>query len=931
MIKYIRRQDFPLFADIENNLTRVLKLIQNEEQSKRGGNSRKETELVALIEDFYNQYQSLYALYDRLTEEYVKVIPRVERSSSVSSSSSSESDYFSSEEVVIDTVKQELKLVNNNIIEVNDLNHILFSGEREHSSNISNDTDEVKTQAWLNNKANEFEDRLISRMKEVENLNRQKRKLELQVESQAYEVKQVGAENTELELLLKETKRAVSVLKGKLKSNEDKAVSKNAELMAQINKLELEAKSLRNQKGKMEEKLKRNRNEELTQMKELTEKLDSVCKHNIELEAQLEREREQVSQCSVQMEKLKEKLDEMTSIEHGLINEKDFFLSRINDLELEMETRCSNQNDLEEQVRRATHEISQLVDERKALQDEKYELEKAITQKKEEISAILSKHESDKNEASMRAMVLTEEVESMRVELNTLQEQKRMLELQNEQRQNEYSESLAKMETRCSNQHDLEEQVRSAIHEISQLVDERKAMQDEKYELERAMTQQKEEMSAILSKHESDKNEAFMHAMALTEEVEKMRVELNTLQEQKIMLELQNEQRKNEYLESLAKMETRCSNQHDLEEKVRSAIHEISQLVVQRKALQDEKYEQERAMIQKKKEISAILSKHESDKNETSMYAMALSEEVESMRIELNTLQEQKSMLELQNKQRHNEYSESLAKIENLNAKLETKEEAIKKLTGTIEQISVENKEAKIWSKMNQRLIERKIEELAEKFKRKMEDNIRLLHQRIHIAEQLNIENKDSCKKTKQRYEQENKMLQEKVACYENELGTIKVNDQGELDSAARKVEEYIDYALTRVSKMLCEVQFAKDRIKNKNGEMKQLKDEADRLTTLLNDKEEKELLLREKVWELEANVSKEGGEKLNLVKAVNQLEKKVRKLEKNLTERDGELVGLGEKKREAIRQLCILVEFHRERCDHLKGLITKTKINNRT
>ncbi|OIV92645.1 hypothetical protein TanjilG_17996 [Lupinus angustifolius] len=809
-------------TDIENNLTRVLKLIQNEEQSKRDGNL-KETELVGLIEDFYNQYQSLYVLCGRLTGEYVKVIPRVERLSSASSSSSSESDYFSSEEVVIDTVKQELKLVNNNTTEVNDLNHKLFSTEREHSSNLANNTNEVvKTQAPLNNKANELEDRLISRMQEVESLNRQKRNLELQVESQAYEVKQLGAENTELELLLKETKRAVSVLKGKLKSNEDKAISKNVELMAQISKLELEAKSLRNQKGKMEEKLKRNRNEALTQKKDLTEKLDSVCKHNKELEAQLEREREQVSQCLVQMEKLKEKLDEMTSIEHGLIKEKDFFLSRINDLELEMETRCSNQ-------------------------------------------------------------------------------------------------------------HDLEEQVRSAIHEISQLVDERKALQDGKYELERAITQKKEEISAILSKHESDKNEAFKHAMALTEEVEIMKVELDTLQEQKSMLELQNEQRKNEYSESLAKMETRCSNQHDLEEKVRSVIHEISQLVVERKALQDEKYELERAMTQKREEISATLSKHESDKNETSMYTMALTEEVESMRIELNTLQEQKSMLELQNKQRQHEYSESLAKMENLIAELETKEETIKKLTGTIEQISVENKEAKIWSKMNQRLIERKIEELAEKFKRKMEDNIRLLHQRIHIAEQLNIENKDSCKKTKQRYEQENKTFQEKIAFYENELRTIKVSDQGELDSAARKVEEHIDYVLTLVSKMLCEVQFAKDWIKKKNGEMKQLKDKVDRLTALLNDKEAKELLLREKLWELEASVSKEGGEKLNLVKAVNQLEKKVRKLEKNLKQRDEELVGLGEKKREAIRQLCILAEFHRESYNHLKGQITKTKINNRT
>lgn len=710
-------QDFPFFADIENNLTRILKLIKNEDQSKRDENSRKETELEGLIEDFYNQYQSLYALYGRLTGEYVKVVPRgAERRVSSVSSSSSDSEYFSSEEVS-DTAKQELDTENSN------LNQKLFSKERERSY-LANTHEVVKTQA--STEAKEAEERLNPQMKEVERLNQQKRNPELQVESQAHEVKQLSAKNTELqdrvlelELLLKETKGVVSVLQATLKSNEDKAMSKNAELVAQINKLEQEAKSLRNQKGKMEEKIKRTRNEALSQKKDFKDqlnvmqrKLDSVCHQNKELEAQLEKEREQVSQCLVQIENLKENLAETTSVEQSLLKEKECFLSRINDLELGMESRCSNQNDLEEQLRNASCEINWLADERKALQDTNHELERAMTQKEEEISALMREHESNKNGASTQAMALTTEVECMRLELDPLQEQKNMLELQNERSQKEYPESLAKME--------------------------------------------------------------------------------------------------------------------------------------------------------------------------------------------------------------------------NLNVKLETKvvdqEETIKKLTETIDQIRAENKQTKIWSKKDQRFTERKMEELAEEFRKRMEDNIRLLHQRIHITEQLNIENKDSYKKTKERYEQENKMLEEKIACYEDELRTLKVrglhspspvvSDLNELDLAAGKLEEHVDYVLNLVSKMLCEVQFAKELIKKRNGEMKQLK--------------EQESLLREKVWELEANVSREGGEKLNLMKAVSQLEKKVVKLEKNLKERDEELVSLGEKKREAIRQLCFLVEFHRERCDYLKDFITKARVSNR-
>ncbi|TKY71014.1 myosin heavy chain protein [Spatholobus suberectus] len=233
------------------------------------------------------------------------------------------------------------------------------------------------------------------------------------------------------------------------------------------------------------------------------------------------------------------------------------------------------------------------------------------------------------------------------------------------------------------------------------------------------------------------------------------------------------------------------------------------------------------------------------------------------------------------------------------------------------------------------------MEELAAEFQKKMKDNIHLLHQRIHVAEQLNNENKESHKMTKQRYEEENKRLGERVASYEDELrvrgctlSLIGVNlnglEFGVLDLAAGKLEEHRARVLGLVSKMLGEVEFAKDWIRERNGEMKELIDKVDGLTVLLGEKEEQELLLREKVWKLEANVSKEGGEKLNLMKAVSRLERKVGKLEKNLKEKDEEMVSLGEKKREAIRQLCFLIEFHRNRCVYLKDLMSKRRVSDR-
>ncbi|GAU32629.1 hypothetical protein TSUD_71770 [Trifolium subterraneum] len=403
-------------------------------------------------------------------------------------------------------------------------------------------------------------------------------------------------------------------------------------------------------------------------------------------------------------------------------------------------------------------------------------------------------------------------------------------------------------------------------------------------------------------------------------------------------------------------LEIQRNQTNKLEEQLRDKSYEIKQLMNENKSLQDRNDELKAAMTERREEISSFLRENNSDENGTSMEIMALKAEVNEMRLDLDNLNEQKTKLEIQNERNQKEYAESLAKMENLNTKLTTQiedqEKTIKDQLSTIARINAEQKETILTShkfRLNQRMAERKMEELAEKVKRKMEDNIRLLHQRIHVAEQLNNENKNSCKLTKMRYEQENKILGEKVAFYENELEKLKGDATDSevthspvidlkgfefesalngLDAAVAKVEEHRECVVNNVSKMLYEVQFAKDWIKTMNVEMKQLKDNVDYLTTLLNQKEEQELLLRDKVWNLEATVSKEGGEKLNLTNAVNQLEKKVGKLEKNLKEKDEDLDSLGEKKREAIRQLCLVVEFHRDRCNYLMKLVTNMKVN---
>lgn len=381
-------------------------------------------------------------------------------------------------------------------------------------------------------------------------------------------------------------------------------------------------------------------------------------------------------------------------------------------------------------------------------------------------------------------------------------------------------------------------------------------------------------------------------------------------------------------------LEIRCSQKKESEKELREKIHEIKQLGDENKALKDRNVELERVMIHTEEEFSTLAKQHESSKTGASMRATALATQVNDLKAELEALREEKNRLEQQNETIQRDYSESITKIFDQG-------KVISEQSASIERMSVEYEELKMWSKkfrMNPPISERKVEELAEEVRRKLEDNIRLLYRRIRVAEQLHNETKDSYKMTKLMYEDENKRLQEKVYRYQEEearrLGAtvLKLNLKpleivSGLEVAARKVEEESMCFVNRVGKMMEEAETARDWIRERKGEMKQLKDKVENLTALLEDKEKQEEMLREKVWKLEARVSKEGGEKLNLMKSVSQLEKKVGRLEKSLKEKDEEVVNLGEMKKEAIRQLCILNDYHRNRCDYLKDLISKIRL----
>lgn len=242
----------------------------------------------------------------------------------------------------------------------------------------------------------------------------------------------------------------------------------------------------------------------------------------------------------------------------------------------------------------------------------------------------------------------------------------------------------------------------------------------------------------------------------------------------------------------------------------------------------------------------------------------------------------------------------------------------MKEQKNAIDKFSEDQKLMKRWSfgsKLNTNLLEKKMEELAEDFRMKMEDHIRILYRRIHVAEQIHVESKNNYIKTQDNTQtQENRGNREDFIVSETQFKKIKEMVEHGLagpEMAIKKLEE----SGSRVRRLAKEIDLARKWVKEKDNNMKH---EVETLEAKLECREAQEALLKEKLSKLEAKLGEEGTGKLSLAKAM----KKIKKLEIDVKEKEFELLSLGEGKREAIRQLCVLVDYQRCRYDDLKTSI---------
>ncbi|XP_059277314.1 COP1-interactive protein 1-like [Lycium ferocissimum] len=789
--------------EIENKVKRIAKLIKKINQGSREGNLRRRSELLQLVDEFHQQYQSLYSMYDNLRGEVRKKLHEEHEgdSSSQSSSSCSNSEsYFSPEEVTAksssscsncepleDAILKD-KIITSNFevketVENFDVENFETpmsysrgseSGEFFKDLCIQGDEKLIHESEWLNDKVKEKEDEILYLTDDFE---------------------------------LREKER-LSHIKG---------------LEDQVASMKVELDNLCVQKRELEEKLVC-KSKELKKMEE----------RNLVLEATFIEKDDQFSHL------LKE-------FDENQLNST----SRIDDL-------MAKSNSLQQEVDRLNaerHELEQkLLDETKKGSDQVKDL----------------LEQTHFSELQYINGPLHQEVDRLRAERNEL-EQKLLHETKKGSEQIKDLPEKIRFSELEKKSHEASDQVKDLTERTNYLQQELEALRNQNSELELSLKEKTQEVSECHLRIENMKE----------------KLTSTTLSEKGLKSEVK----------SLAK--EKCN----MEEKIMDMNQEAYHSELQKEKLNDKIMELETKLLGKDAEVGILQKKHEAYMNDMSTQSSTLTARISNTQKQIQIAEKEKQ-----------EFSQSIMQMEKKNTELTIKiaeqEKIIRGMQDVVNKSKEEHKKMQIKvedSKANFHNAERKLEEMTEELRKTFEDSLRILSRRIRVAEQLHVENKEWYQKTRNSYEKENKDLKEKNATHEMGLRGVKdisltASDMlGSLDAVALKFEECTGHFLNRISKVSCELQFVKDWVMRKNKAMAHVRDDFDCLLAQCDDKEAEILKYREKVW---------------------KSDNKVRELEKMIKDKEESMLVLKEEKREAIRQLCVWIDYHRSRSDYYKRIL---------
>ncbi|XP_010553555.1 PREDICTED: golgin subfamily A member 6-like protein 22 isoform X1 [Tarenaya hassleriana] len=489
----------------------------------------------------------------------------------------------------------------------------------------------------------------------------------------------------------------------------------------------------------------------------------------------------------------------------------------------------------------------------------------------------------------------------------------------------------------------LEEQIATRASEARQLGEKNKGLNCRISGLEMVLKEKGDEISNLVNKFGKSEVRLTSRIKDLKSQVRNLMLETDFLRAQNVDLAGNVEGKRVEEIEQL-------------KSKLEKKIEEVSETQMRLKHLEEEQEEWVKANLRilvEKNDLMTKAEKLELEFNNLQKERYEFNEQLKSKSIEIDQLREENQKLhtriaEMNSSQMEKEREtieeieirsmkldkelygqQKLVKEQNdiigrLSAKIKDQQRLLKEQKDAIDKFSEDQKLVKRWSfgstrdaKLNVNLLEKKMEELAEDFRMKMEDHIRILYRRIHVAEQIHLESKNSYIKENMAGNREGNL----PFC-ETQFKKIKdmlENGLAGSEIAIKKLEEAGECTV-RMNRMANGIDGARKWVRKKNNEV-------ETMAAKLECKEAQEKLLKGKLSKLESKLAEEGTEKLSLTKLLSRFETRIKEQEAKVKEKEVELVSLAEEKRDAIRQLCVLVDYQRGRYDDLKRSILKVAL----
>lgn len=270
--------------------------------------------------------------------------------------------------------------------------------------------------------------------------------------------------------------------------------------------------------------------------------------------------------------------------------------------------------------------------------------------------------------------------------------------------------------------------------------------------------------------------------------------------------------------------------------------------------------------------------------------------EITNKNVDQDRLLEEKEIHEFKIKLLQKQIEEMSKEIEN---GLQSKEQIVEQLEETIEDLKsdLEIKGDEIYS-------------LTETV-RNLEVKIRLSNQKLRVTEQMLNETEHDHATKEEKLHQENKILMDKISTLSQTITSVKREVQENvnemltgIDSLTVKFEEDYGHVTTRVYEIRNEIQAVMVQLKQYQLEKEDVKQK-----------------LEEMMMKLEASK----GENDKLMMGLAKKDEKIKELENTIHVKEEWILGLGEGKREAIKQLCIWADYQRDRSDHLQEQLLKT------